>query len=219
MSNALEKFTQQHAGEFDSETPSSAVWDAVEQKLLQRRQKMFSKMDVYKWSAAAAVFFVLLTSAWFLWIKKTPATNPAIQPLVKAETLRTDNTANEVLQKSVVPPAETAEENNQYSEPQYAVETAQIYRAIAVRQSRLMDATKDHPELYRQFIADLQVLDSTCTVLKKQLKSTPNRDIIIKAIMQSLRLQAELLGRQLSIINEFKKTTSNEKNNNNQGSL
>jgi hypothetical protein len=219
MSNALEKFVQKHAGEFDSETPPASVWNAVEQRLPQRRQKMFSKRDVFKWSAAAAIFFVLLTSAYFLWIKKAPATSPGVQPVVKAETLSTDNTLATIPQNTAVLRAETAEDNIQSTEPQYADEAAQMYRAIAVRQNRLIDATKNDPELYRQFSADLQVLDSTCTVLKKQLKYTPNRDIIIKAIMQNLRLQAELLGRQLSIINEFKKTTVYEKSNNNPGSL
>jgi hypothetical protein len=219
MSSALEKFVQQHAGEFDSETPPDAVWDAVEQRLPKRRQKLFSARDIFKWSAAAAVFFVLLTSAYFLWIKKTPSTSTAEQPLVTTETPGTGTAESTVVRNAATSMTETGEEEMQPSEPMYADETAQMYRAIAVRQSRLMDATKNDPQLYRQFNADLQILDSTCTVLKRQLKYTPNRDIIIKAIMQNLRLQAELLGRQLSVINEFKKTTTYDKDSNNPGSL
>ena len=45
-----------------------------------------------------------------------------------------------------------------------------------------------------------------------QAETSPNRDVIIKAMMQNLALKAELLARQLSIINEFK-NTKNEKNN------
>jgi hypothetical protein len=219
MSSVLEKFVRENAGEFDSEAPPAAVWDAVEQRLPHRRQKMFSIREVYKWSAAAAVFFVLLTSAYFLWIKKTPAANPAAQPAAKADTPGAGNNVAGVMQNPVAPPVETTGSSIEPEEPVYADETEQMYRAIAVRQNRLMDAAKNHPELYHKFTADLQVLDSTCTILKSQLKSTPNRDIIIKAIMHNLRLQAELLGRQLSIINEFKKTTKHEKDNNHPVSL
>ena len=41
-------------------------------------------------------------------------------------------------------------------------------------------------------------------MLQKQALHTPNRDLIMKAMLQNLQLQAELLYRQLLITNELK---------------
>jgi hypothetical protein len=43
-------------------------------------------------------------------------------------------------------------------------------------------------------------------MLKRQAAQTPNKDVIIKAMMQNLQLQAELLNRQLMIFNQIKNT-------------
>ena len=78
------------------------------------------------------------------------------------------------------------------------------FDVIQTRQQELKAATAANPELYKAFISDLQVLDSTYQMLQKQAISTPNRDVIIKAMLQNLKLQSELLYRQLMISNELK---------------
>jgi hypothetical protein len=67
--------------------------------------------------------------------------------------------------------------------------------------------------LYSQFSEDLAALDSSYRVLKTQAVQTPNREVVIRAMLQNLQLQAELLGKQLRILKEFKntKTGKNEK--------
>ena len=77
----------------------------------------------------------------------------------------------------------------------------------------MKDATADRPELYKQFSNDLRVLDSSYRMLQTQAAQSPNRDVIMKAMIQNLQLQAELLYRQLLISNEIKnnKTQKNEK--------
>jgi hypothetical protein len=50
--------------------------------------------------------------------------------------------------------------------------------------------------------------------LREQADQSMNRDVIIKAMIENLKLKSELLGRQLMIINEIQttKTSKNEKN-------
>ncbi|HKC36493.1 MAG TPA: hypothetical protein VKB95_10540, partial [Chitinophagaceae bacterium] len=57
-------------------------------------------------------------------------------------------------------------------------------------------------------------LDSSYRLLREQATQSMNGDVIIKAMIQNLQLQSELLGRQLMIIHECKtiKTSKNEKN-------
>ncbi len=198
MSSLLEKFMSNNRKDFDTENPSAKLWENVEKNLpAKKNAKIFSIKDIYKWTAAAAVFFIALTSAYFLWIKK-PA---VIEAVVKTEKAGDSNT---VIQNDISTIA-----------PEYAAEAKQFYRIIETKQQQLKSITKDQPSLYNQFAMDLSTLDSSYRVLKNQAAITPNRDVIIKAMMQNLQLQAELLSRQLMIINDFKNTKNenDEKNN------
>lgn len=198
MSSPLEKFMNNNRKDFDSENPSAKVWEHIEKKLpVKKNAKVFSIKDIYKWTAAAAILFIALTSAYFLWIRKPEV----IDTVVKTEKPADSNT---VTQNDISTIA-----------PEYAAEAKQFYRIIETKQQELKSITKDQPNLYNQFAMDLSTLDSSYRVLKNQAAITPNRDVIIKAMMQNLQLQAELLSRQLMIINDFKNTKNenDEKNN------
>ena len=86
---------------------------------------------------------------------------------------------------------------------------------IASKQEELKVLGKEQPELYQQFINDITQLDSTYNNLKNQLNITPNRDMLLQAMIQNLQLQLNVLNQQLNIINEIKqsKKNSHEKNN------
>jgi hypothetical protein len=197
MSSPLEKFINNNRKDFESENPADKVWKNIEKNIpVKKNAKVFSIKDIYKWSAAAAVLFIALTSAYFLFIRK-----PAVEVVVKTEKA---NDSNTVTQNDISTIA-----------PEYAAEAKQFYRIIETKQQELKSITKDQPNLYNQFAMDLSTLDSSYRVLKNQAAITPNRDVIIKAMMQNLQLQAELLSRQLMIINDFKNTKNqnDEKNN------
>lgn len=185
MSNRLKNFIYNNRKSFDDEAPADAVWNRIEQSLpAARKEKQFTIRDIYKWSAAAAVFFIAATSFYFLVIRKNGNDNAAVQ------------TKNEVTTPISA---------------EYDKQVTSIYQAIQQQQQELKSLTSDQPQLYLQFSKDLSTLDSSYRVLKTQAVETPNREIIIKAMIQNLHLQAELLSKQLLIINEFK-TTKQEKN-------
>jgi hypothetical protein len=228
--NYFEKFVAKNRQEFDDEIPSKNIWAGIEKKLPQKKEtKVFSIKDIYKWSAAAAVFFIVLTSAYFLFIHKstpqpetvnipTPITQPKIEEIIvpKKDTLveelgtikSTDMAAAE--DKNVVVP--DVRDKVSSKEQQKDV-PSDMFKIITAKQEELKELTKSQPYLYQEFTADLRTLESSYGVLKKQLKQTSNTDVIIKAMMQNLQLQAELLGRQLSIINNIKTNKQNEKSN------
>jgi len=179
MSN-LEKFIQRNRTDFDQEAPSESVWENVEHSLPVKKEKHFTIRDIYKWSAAAAVFFIVLTSAYFIFFRKHNSNNKITQ----AEQV---NKPDDI--KSIA--------------PEYAAEFNRVYESVLNRQQELKSATTGQPALYRQFLSDLAILDSSYRMLKNQARLTPNRDVIIKAMIENLELQAELLNRQLMIFNEF----------------
>lgn len=179
--NNIEKFIQQNRSSFDEDRPSQDVWNEIEAALPAKKEKQFSIRYLYKFSAAAAIICITITSIYFLYINKKP-TDIVL-------TAKEQTSSNDELKKI---------------SPEYAAEANQFYQAIATRHEQLKTATTNQPELYKEFLSDLQVLDSTYKMLQKQALHTPNRDVIMKAMLQNLQLQAELLYRQLLITNELK---------------
>lgn len=183
MSSNLEKFVNRNRSEFDTEHLSDAVWSRIEKTLPVKKQtKVFSLKDIYKFSAAAAVLCIVLTSVYFLYVRQQ-----------KADTAQVETKNNNAELKGIA--------------PEYIAEAKQVFNAIETRQEELKEATADNPQLYQQFLDDLKLLDSTYNMLQKQAAVTPNKDVIMKAMLQNLQLQAELLYRQLLITNDIKKQT------------
>ena len=199
MSSDLEKFIRKNRSDFDDADPSNKVWENIERSLpVKKTPKHFTLRDIYKWSAAAAIFFITLTSVYFLFIRKNPGVDPD-----KTSTVKTGTSEN---------PSRLDNFNSIAIE--YAAEFKEATEAVENRQKELRAAIANDPELYRKFQQDLNILDSSYRLLREQANQSVNGDVIIKAMIQYLQLQSELLGRQLMIIHEFKitKTPKNEKN-------
>ena len=199
MSSDLEKFIRKNRGDFDDADPSNKVWKNIEQFLpVKKEEKHFTIRDIYKWSAAAAIFFIALTSVYFLFIRKLPNSDG-----VEIPTVKTDQQTN---------PSRLDNFNSISIE--YATQFKQAEQAVENRQKQLRAAIANDPALYHKFQQDLVTLDSSYRLLREQASQSINGDVIIKAMIQNLQLQSELLSRQLMIIHEYKttKTSTNEKN-------
>ena len=199
MSSDLERFIRKNRGDFDDADPSDKVWKNIERSLpVKKEAERFTIRDIYKWSAAAAIFFIALTSVYFLLIRKQAGNDPEKISTVKKETGENSSRLDNVNSISI----------------EYAAEFKQAEQAVEIRQRELRAAIANDPELYRKFQQDLNTLDSSYRILREQASQTMNGDVIIKAMIQNLQLQSELLGRQLMIIREFKttKTSANETN-------
>ena len=195
MSTEFEKFVRKNRNDFDDAAPSDKVWKEIEKTIPVKKQaKRFTLMDIYKWSAAAAIFFIALTSVYFLVIRKYSH--------------ETSTAKKETEQNSQAP------DNLNSMSAEYAAEFKEASEAVENRQKELRSAIANNPELYKKFQQDLNTLDSSYRLLRDQANQSVNRDVIIKAMIQNLQLQSELLGRQLMIIHEYKttKTSTNEKN-------
>ena len=195
MSNDIEKFIRKNRNDFDDENPSGKVWAEIEKTLPKKKEaKRFTIRDIYKWSAVAAIFFVTLTSAYFIFNKEYSHEIPNSKTEEKEPSSRFENFNSVSIE--------------------FASEFKEASRAVEDRQKELRSAIANDPELYKKFQGDLNTLDSSYRLLREQAGQSMNRDVIIKAMIDNLRMQSELLGRQLMIIHEFKttKTSKNAKN-------
>lgn len=194
MSNELERFVRDNRSAFDGENPSSAVWDQISSSLPGKKEaKRFTLRDIFKWSAAAAVFMLILTSVYFIAIKKYSHEISNSEPDLTRYLPTGENFGN--------------------INPEYVTEFKQAGILIEKRQEELKAAVSDQPALYQKFQDDLNTLDSAYRLLRDKAGESINQDVILKAMIQNLQLQSELLARQLMIIKDIKpsKTSKNEK--------
>ncbi len=188
MSKKIEKFIEQNRPLLDTENVPEAVWEKIKLPVAEKKQaKVIGFKPLYKWTAAAAVTALVALSSYLLIQKYSHDITPP------------DTAINKTM--DTLPPGEI---KNLAPESPYAAQAQEIYSTITVKQEELKTIADTDPELYKQFSGDLATLDSSYRVLKSQAAASPNHDVIIKAMIQNLQLQAELLSRQLLIINQFK---------------
>ena len=184
MSNKLKKFIWDNRAAFDDNAPSEKVWQNIEGTFSENKKKKFILTPIYKWSMAAAAVLVIVSGVYFFMHKnKDTATGYAVNTVVP-DTIATVD----------------------------APEVNQFAKMIALKQEELRSLAKDQPELYQRFTKDIDQLDSSYNILKKQLSATPNRELLLEAMIQNLQLQLNVLNQQLNIINQIKqKKYSHEK--------
>lgn len=182
----LENFIRDHRDEFDGEEPSPRVWkDLQNQMQVQPTPKKSGSgklitMNILKWSAAAAILLLAGLGVFHL-INKPPAPGMAEMKPTREDLLQKIN-------------------------PTYAKEVYHFTQLIELKQEELKQIEKDNPELYQQFLGDISQLDSSYNLLKKELPSNPNREQLLEAMIDNLKMQTELLNQQLLIIQQIKQS-------------
>jgi septal ring factor EnvC (AmiA/AmiB activator) len=185
----LENFINSNRDYFDGEMPSERIWQKLEKEFPEKKEAPVihrsNSNHFVKWAMAASVAIAVATAGYFLLQKK-----------------QLPDTAGVNTQK---PAADTSTDIASIA-PEAAPEVNEFARLIASKQEELKQLSKDQPELYQKFTADINQLDSSYTMLKKQLAETPNRELLLEAMIRNLQFQLNVLNRQLNIINQVKQT-------------
>ena len=185
MSNNLEDFISNNREEFDDKVPPKQLWENIEAAVTGKKKHKILMMPVINWVLATAA---MITVGIFIYMQfdKKPASTPAI---ATTDTV-TDRTMAE------------------------APQVNEFARLITMKQEELKVLAKEQPQLYRKFTTDITQLDSSYNALKKQLSGSPNKELLIEALIQNLQLQLNVLNQQLNIIKQIKQTKkySHEKN-------
>ncbi len=197
MSSPMEKFIRDNREQFDNEEPRPRVWAQLEKQLAPAEKKgKVLAMKFLRLGVAAAILVLAGIGVFYLAFDKKGGDPVAVTPV--------NETAPVVAQDKLL------EEIN----PTYAKEVYHFTQLIELKQTELKQIEKDNPVLYKQFISDINKLDSSYYSLKNALPVNPNREQLLEAMIQNLRLQTELLNQQLNIIKQIKqsKSKTNEKN-------
>ncbi len=198
MSSPLEKFIRDNREQFDNDEPRPQVWSELEKQLAppEKKGKVLA-MKFLRLGIAAAIIVLAGIGMFYLVIGPSGKSDPVTQN-----------------QGTNTNPATTEEKLLEEIHPGYAKEVYHFTQLIELKQTELKQIEKDNPELYKQFLGDIYKLDSSYLLLKNELPVNPNREELLEAMIQNLRLQTELLNQQLFIIKQIKqsKSKTNEKN-------
>ncbi|CAG5009760.1 hypothetical protein DYBT9275_04564 [Dyadobacter sp. CECT 9275] len=98
--------------------------------------------------------------------------------------------------------------------PAYAREFNQYNVSIDQKREEIIKLTRDNPELYKEFSADLQDLESSYKNLRSGLSNAPNQEALLQAMVRNLQWQVDLLNQQLNILQRINKVKKDEDNRN-----
>src|SRR5688572_21123749 len=172
MSSPLEKFMRDNREQFDSEEPRPQVWASLEKQLAPADKKgKVLAMKFLRLGVAAAVLVLAGIGVFYLAFDKKGVDPPVIATTPSGTT-----------------PAVTEDKMLEEINPTYAKEVYHFTQLIELKQTELKQIEKDNPELYKQFITDINKLDSSYYTLKNELPATPNREQLLEAMIQNLRL-------------------------------
>jgi hypothetical protein len=190
MSNRLEDFIKDNREAFDGEEPKPQLWRDLQAKVAEnQKDDRVVHLSFLKWTAAAAVVIMMVGTFYV-------ATKPESTPTV----------ISNVNSSTTVTPDQVLNELN----PTYAKEVYHFTQLIELKQSELKQIEKEHPELYQQFVKDINKLDSSYQALKTELPKNANRELLLETMIQNLKLQTELLNQQLSVIKQLNQKNKQE---------
>ena len=191
MSNKLEKFIHDNREEFDSEEPRPQLWRNLKSELEnEKKDDRVFHLSFLRWTAAAAVVIMMVGMFYYINRQQSKETFAGT-----TTTTQPDDALAQI-------------------DPAYAKQVYHFTQLIELKQNELKQIEKEQPELYGQFVKDIRKLDSSYQSLRAQLPANPDPEVLLEAMIQNLRLQADLLNQQLTIIKEIKqsKKDGHEKN-------
>jgi hypothetical protein len=189
MTDQLKKFINQHRAAFDTEEPGSLLYSRIKDKLYQREEKK-TNWQPWRWAAVISGLLLLSTIFYFRENNKRVISSPdAVESSLSS--------AKE----------ESSTDINFIGDASYARQINQFQEIIGLKQVELEQLKTSYPDLYNQFTKDIEELNKAYQDLKIKLEATPNREMLLEAMIQNLQLQSELLNRQLLIIKEIKQKT------------
>jgi hypothetical protein len=184
MKNKLERFVRDNREAFDDFEPSKDLWKKIEAETAKNQPKV-------KGLNGKIVSFVSPKFVWRI------AASVAILLTISYLAF---NYGKSVAQNPDI----------MAMSPSYAKELTQFASLIEEKREELKVLEQENPQLYQQFDDEVKILDQNYQNLKSQLPKNPNQEELLKAMIQNLSIQIDLLNQQLQIIQKIK-NTKNEK--------
>ncbi len=88
--------------------------------------------------------------------------------------------------------------------PQYGDKMVQYTSLIETKREEIKQIETHDPEMYKEFATEIEKLNLDYQNLQTELSQTPNQEDLVKAMVQNLQVQLDILNRQLKIVERVK---------------
>lgn len=96
--------------------------------------------------------------------------------------------------------------------PEYAKQRVQYASLVQAKRTELKSLTKNDPGMYKEFSSEIAKMDSTYKKLNSELATSPNQERVLRAMIENLQIQTQVLNQQLNIIEQYNQMQQNDKN-------
>ena len=93
--------------------------------------------------------------------------------------------------------------------PQYGDKMVQYTSLIETKREEIKQIQTHDPVMYKEFATEIEKLNLDYQNLQTELSQTPNQEDLVKAMVQNLQVQLDILNRQLNIIEKVKEYQKN----------
>lgn len=87
--------------------------------------------------------------------------------------------------------------------PVYAQQQIHYTALIANKRTELKNVSQSDPQLYKEFSAETAKMDSAYRKLNNDLVTSPNPELVLRAMIRNLEIQTEVLNQQLNVIEQY----------------
>jgi septal ring factor EnvC (AmiA/AmiB activator) len=96
--------------------------------------------------------------------------------------------------------------------PEYAKQQMHYASLVETKRTELKQLAKTDPDLYREFSKEIAQMDSTYKKLNSDLATSPNQELVLRAMIRNLQAQTDVLNQQLSVIEQYNQSKNEQKN-------
>lgn len=183
MKDRLEDFIKENKKDFDQFEPPLSLWDKIE-KQLDEKQMAMSSAPVKK-EKLIRLSFLLKMAATIAIVACAGLWVYQYQYKQSVDLSKID--------------------------PQLAKQQIHYASLIEMKRNELKSIEKEEPQLYNEFSSEIKKMDASYQKLKSDLPASPNQEETVKAMIQNLQIQTELLNQQLNIIQQINKVKKEQK--------
>lgn len=221
MSNELERFIKDNREDFDGADLPGDLWSKIEKQMQPPKKSLVIPMRWVKMAAAAAV----IIAVGLITLKTVNTNKPTAEAVAgtngsnPVKTIDTAENKEPLIAKQSNPdedndtaPATTLAKNENKKEEQTAADNTStddelfhFTKLIEIKQKQIQTIKHDSPELYDHFVADYNKLDKSYNELKEEMKTNPNKEVLLEKMIANLQLQIGLLNEQLKVVHQLNK--------------
>jgi len=96
--------------------------------------------------------------------------------------------------------------------PEYAKQQMHYASLVETKRTELKQLAKTDPALYQEFSKEIAQMDSTYKKLNSDLATSPNQELVLRAMIKNLQIQTEVLNQQLGVVEQYNESKTDQKN-------